>query len=91
MAAKDKEGFQAFPEVSYGIPPRDQLEEASAMAQNLLEGQQAVGQGVGDPYTCAVHYLEKHRIVEIFQVCVTMETVSTIALFFFIWEHRVHS
>ena len=72
MAAEDKVGFQEFPLATYDVPPRAQIEEASAIAQNLLEGQQAVGQGLGDPYTRAVHYLEKHKIVEILQV--TMET-----------------
>lgn len=73
MAVKDKGGgFQQFPLAVYDIPPREQIEEASAITQNLLEGHQAVGQGLADPYTHAVHYLEKHRIVEIMQV--TMET-----------------
>lgn len=72
MAAADKVGFQEFPKTVYDVPPREQIEEASAIAENLLEGQQAVGQGLSDPYTHAVHYLEKHRIVEIMQV--TMET-----------------
>lgn len=72
MAAKDKEGFQEFPYAAYEVPPRDQMEEVSTITQNLLEGQQAIGQGLDDPYTRAVNYLEKHRIVEIFQV--TMET-----------------
>ena len=72
MAAADKVGFQEFSKTEYAIPPPEQIEEASAIAENLLEGQQAVGQGLSDPYTHAVHYLEKHRIVEIMQV--TMET-----------------
>lgn len=74
MAAEDKVGFQEFHQATYDVPPRAQIEEASAIAQNLLEGHQAVGQGLGDPYTRAVHYLEKHKIVEILQV--TMETYS---------------
>lgn len=72
MAVEDKVGFQEFSRAVYDIPPREQIEEASAIAQNMLEGHQAVGQGLTDPYTHAVHYLEKHRIVEIMQV--TMET-----------------
>lgn len=73
MAAKDREGFQEFPQASFTVPPREQMEELSAMTQNLLEGQQGVGEAVeGDPYATAVRYLEKHRIVEILQV--TIET-----------------
>lgn len=72
MAAEDKAGHQEFPLAVHDIPPREQIEEASAIAENLLEGHQGVGQGLEDPYTRAVHYLEKHRIVEILQV--TMET-----------------
>jgi hypothetical protein len=78
MAAADKVGFQDFPQAVYEIPPREQIEEASAIAQNLLEGQQAVGQGLSDPFTHAVHYLEKHRIVEIMQV--TMETSVSVVV-----------
>ena len=74
MAAKDKEGFQAFSEATFEVPSREMIEEASAIAENLQEGHQAVGQSASvDPYTRAVHYLEKHHIVEIFQV--TMETL----------------
>lgn len=68
----DNKGCQEFPRALYKVPSREQIEEASAIAQNLLEGHQRVGQGLDDPYTRAVHYLEKHRIVEILQV--TMET-----------------
>lgn len=75
MAAKDKAGFQEFPKAVYDIPPREQIEEASAIAQNLLEGQQAVGQGMSDPYTSAVHYLEKHRVVEVLQVTIETELI----------------
>lgn len=72
MSAEDKVGFQEFSRAGYEVPPREQIEEASAIAENLLEGQQAVGQGLADPYTHAVHYLEKHNIVQILQV--TIET-----------------
>lgn len=68
MAAADKAGFQEFSQTVHEVPSREQIEEASAIAQNLLEGQQAAGQGLSDPYTHAVHYLEKHRIVKIMQV-----------------------
>lgn len=74
MSAKDKEGFQGFPQASSSIPHPLQMEEVSAIAQTLLEGQQGVGESAdGDPYANAVRYLEKHRIIEILQV--TMETV----------------
>jgi len=73
MSAKDKEGFQEFPQASFAIPLPAQMEEVSAIAQNLLEGQQGVGESAeGDPYARAVNYLEQHRIIEILQV--TMET-----------------
>lgn len=68
MAAKDSGGHQEFPLAAHDMPPLEQIEEASAIAENLLEGHQGVGQSLHDPYTCAVHYLEKHRIVEILQV-----------------------
>lgn len=74
MSAKDKEGFQEFPQANFTIPLPVQMEEVSAMAQSLLEGQQDVGESVeGDPYARAVRYLEEHRIIEILQV--TMVTV----------------
>ncbi len=72
MAAEKREGFQEFPHASFKIPPQENIEEASAMSENLMEGQQGAGQSLQDPYTRAINYLEKHRIVEIFQV--TMET-----------------
>ena len=75
MAAEDKAGLQQFPQAGFVIPPKEQIEEASAIAQNLLEGQQCAGQGLEDPYTRAVHYLEKHHIVEILQV--TMVTAGS--------------
>lgn len=79
MAAEDKIGVQHFPHAGFDIPPKEQIEEASAIAQNLLEGQQTTGQGLDDPYTRAVHYLEKHHIVEILQV--TMVTLD-------VWPHN---
>ena len=72
MAAKNNEGFQEFPLATFTVPPREQTEELSAMTQNLLEGHQGIGESKDDPYTKAVRYLEKHRIVEILQV--TIET-----------------
>ena len=78
MAAEDRVGVQHFPRAGFDIPSKEQIEETSAIAQNLLEGQQSVGQSLEDPYTRAVHYLEKHRIVEILQV--TMVTFMTVCV-----------
>ena len=72
MAARDNEGFQQFSKAVYPVPTREQVEEAAAIAANLIDGQKSLGQSMQDPYTASVNYLEKHRIVEIFQV--TMET-----------------
>lgn len=72
MAAKDCEGFQQFPQAAFEVPSREHIEEAAAITANLMDGQKSVGQSMQDPYTASVHYLEKHRIVEVFQV--TMET-----------------
>ena len=74
MAAKDNESVQTFPQAVFDIPPKDHVEEAVVLALNVQDGQQSLGQSVGDPYTRAVRYLEKHHIVEIFQVSVTMAT-----------------
>ena len=75
MAAKDNESVQTFPPAGFDIPPKKHIEEAVVLALNVQDGQQSLGQSVGDPYTRAVRYLEKHHIVEVFQVCVTMATV----------------
>lgn len=73
MAEKDNVGFQEFPNAAFNIPRKELMEELSAMTQNLMEGHQGVGEEKeDDPYSKAVHYLEKHRIVEILQV--TIET-----------------
>lgn len=66
-------GFQQFPLVSYSIPDDDEIKERIALALNLKDGQQSIGQSMQDPYTLAVKYIEKHKIVEVFQV--TMETL----------------
>lgn len=68
MAAKDHESVQAFPVAGFEIPPKEHIEEAVVLALNVQDGQQSLGQSVADPYTRAVRYLEKHRVVEIFQV-----------------------
>ena len=72
MAAKDNESVQTFPQANFDIPPKEHLEEAVVLALNVQDGQQSLGQSVEDPYTRAVRYLEKHRIVEIFQVSSTV-------------------
>lgn len=77
MAAKDNESVQTFPPAGFDIPPKEHIEEAVVLALNVQDGQQSLGQSVGDPYTRAVHYLEKHHIVEIFQVRVTMATEAS--------------
>lgn len=74
MAAKESAGVQAFPEAVFSVPSRPEAEERSALAFNVKDGQQSVGQSVEDPYTKAVKYIEKHRIAEVFQV--TMETLK---------------
>lgn len=70
MAAKDSAGFQEFPRATFAVPPKAEMEERSALAFNLRDGQQSMGQSTEDPYTRAVKYLEKHRIVEVFQVTI---------------------
>ena len=73
MSAKDNEGCQAFSQATDSVPSREHIEQAAAIAANVIDGQKSIGQSMQDPYTASVHYLEKHRIVEIFQV--TMETL----------------
>ena len=73
MAAKDNQSFQQFPQAAFAVHSREHIEEAAAIAANVIDGQKSVGQSMQDPYTASVHYLEKHRIVEVFQV--TMETI----------------
>ena len=73
MAAQaDNESHQEFPVASFSVPSRAELEERLVLSLNAKDGQQACAQDAADPYTKAVHYVEKHRIVEIFQV--SMET-----------------
>ncbi len=72
MAAKDSAGVQEFPRAVFSVPSRAGAEEHTALAFNVKDGQQSVGQGVEDPYTKAVKYLERHQIAEVFQVA--MET-----------------
>lgn len=68
MAAKDNESVQSFPLAGFDIPSKEHLEEAVVLSLNVQDGHQSLGQSVEDPYTRAVSYLEKHHIVEIFQV-----------------------
>lgn len=76
MAAKDSAGFQEFPLASFAVPSVEQMEERVALVVNSQDGLQSLGQSVEDPYPRAVKYIERHRIVEVFQV--TMETVHTV-------------
>lgn len=69
-------GFQQFPLVPSSIPDDQEMKERIALALNLKDGQQSLGQSVEDPYTRAVKYIEKHRIVEVLQV-----TMATIYIF----------
>ena len=76
MAAQDdNESHQEFPAASFAVPSRAGLEERVVLALNAKDGQQSCVQDGADPYTKAVNYVEKHRIVEIFQVA--METTLT--------------
>lgn len=72
---EDCESHQEFSVASFAVPSRAELEERVVLAMNLKDGQQSCTQDSADPYTKAVHYVEKHRIVEIFQV--SMETTHT--------------
>ena len=74
MAAKDNAGFQEFPQASFAIPSEADAEERVVLALNVKDGHQSPAQSVEDPYTRAVKYVEKHRIVEVFQV--TIETIQ---------------
>lgn len=71
--AEDNGGFQDFPQASFAIPSKKELEEHVALAFNVKDGQQSSGQSDEDPYSRAVKYVEKHHIVDVFQV--TMETL----------------
>lgn len=77
MAAEDNESVQTFPPAAFDIPPKQHIEEAVVLALNVQDGQQSLGQSVKDPYTRAVRYLEKHHIVEIFQVSTSNHSNST--------------
>ena len=70
--AEDNGGYHDFPQASFAIPSKEEIEERVALAFNVKDGQQSSGQNDEDPYSRAVKYIEKHRIVEVFQV--TMET-----------------
>lgn len=64
-------GFQQFPLSTPPLPSDEEMKEQLCIALNLKDGQQSVGQSIEDPYTMAIKYIEKHRIVEIFQVTIT--------------------
>ena len=64
----DNESHQEFSVASFAVPSRAELEERLVLALNTKDGQQSCAQDGADPYTKAVQYVEKHRIVEIFQV-----------------------
>ena len=71
-AQEDRESHQAFSAVMYATPTASNMEERLILALNAKDGQQSCSQDETNPYTRAVKYVEKHCIVEIFQV--TMET-----------------
>ena len=73
-AQEDREYNQEFSVASFPVPSRAELEERLVLALNTKDGQQSCVQDAADPYTAAVNYVEKHRIIEIFQV--SMETLS---------------
>jgi len=75
MAAKDHEGFQQFPNACDAVPDQVILEEEIELKLSLLEGHQSTGESEDDPYNKAVKYLEKHHIVEIFQVPVNCSLI----------------
>jgi len=68
MAAKDREGFQQFPNACTTFPDQAVLEEEIELNLSLSEGQQSIGESEEDPYNRAVKYLEEHHIIEVFQV-----------------------
>ena len=85
MAAKDCAAVQEFPRASFPVPSQKVLEELSALNSNVSGGQQSAGQSADDPYTRAVKYVERHRIVEVFQVvCVRNHGHSASVL----WLHE---
>lgn len=69
-AQEDNESNQEFSVASFAVPSRAELEERLVLELNTKDGQQSCVQDATDPYTKAVNYVEKHRIVEIFQVSI---------------------
>jgi hypothetical protein len=64
----DNVGFQQFPLISpSSIPSEEEFKEELYMRLNLKDGQQSATQSMEDPYTQAVKYIERHKIVEVFQ------------------------
>ena len=68
MAAKDNAWSQEFPVASFTIPSKEFTEEQVVIALKEKDGLQGVGQSSEDPYARAIQYVEKHRILEVFQV-----------------------
>lgn len=66
-AQEDNESNLEFSVASFAVPSRAELEERLVLELNTKDGQQSCVQDATDPYTKAVNYVEKHRIVEIFQ------------------------
>lgn len=67
MAAKKSPGYQQFPLVPTTMLSEEETREQIYMALNLKDGQKSATQSLEDPYTRAVNYIEKHKIVEVFQ------------------------
>ena len=71
MAAKNASGFQQFPLAPSSLLSEQETKEQIYVALNLKDGQQSATQSMEDPYTKAVNYIEKHKIVQVFQVTMT--------------------
>ena len=74
MTAKESAGFQQFPQASFPTPSKEEITEQVSIVLNLKDGQKSVGQSDEDPYTRAISYIERHKIVEVFQVTMVTST-----------------